>query len=72
MTHECSPEKRLKRFANESLHVCQQCTVCGKRVGDWLRHSPGWETLPMFDEEAAERERRAPREIPTLSLFGDE
>ena len=48
------PNSRIvrRRFANNTVHLTRQCSVCGGQVGQWLRadlYMP--ETLPWFDEE---------------------
>ena len=40
-----------RRFANNTIHLTRQCSVCGGQVGQWLKadlYMP--ETLPWFDE----------------------
>ena len=47
-----------KRFANNTVHLTRQCSVCGGQVGQWLKadlYMP--ETLPWFDKDLQRRWR---------------
>jgi hypothetical protein len=47
-----------RRFANNTVHLTQQCGTCGAQSGQWLKadlYMP--ETLPWFDEDLQRRWR---------------
>jgi hypothetical protein len=47
-----------RRFADATVHLTRQCSVCGSQVGQWLKahlYMPG--TLPWFDKDLQRRWR---------------
>ena len=52
---ECShPQVSIvrQRFANNTIHLTRQCSVCGHQIGQWIKadlYMP--DTPPWFDED---------------------
>ena len=53
-TGECSHPKDFivrRRFANNTIHLTRQCSVCSGQVGQWLKADLYPVTLPWFDDD---------------------